>query len=82
MKKIRNAVLILALFLCFNGCEKKMESEEQMQLNDPFSVEQAEAWFGSEWTGAIHLKSGDTEQVKIGIKPDWCNGFTSQNTEI
>ena len=82
MKKIRNVVLVLLLFLCFNRCEKNPAIEESGKRSDQFTVEQAEAWFGTEWTGAVSLKSGSIEKARIGIKPDWCNGFTSQNSEV
>lgn len=82
MKKIRNVVLILALLLSFNGCEKNLVNEEFEQHNDQFTIEQAQAWFGDEWTGTLNLKSGSSEKTKIGIKPDWCDGFTSQNDQV
>lgn len=68
--------------MCFNGCEKNPLSEEPVQNSSQFTIEQAEAWFGSEWTGAMSIKSGNIEKARIGIKPDWCNGFTSQNDEV
>ena len=82
MKKIRNVVLILALFLSINGCEKNPVEDELTQNNGEFTIEQAQGWFGNEWTGILSLKSGSSEKTKIGIKPDWCDGFTSQNKEV
>lgn len=82
MKKIRNLVLILTLFICFNGCDREQVPELPVQSVSLFTVEQAEAWFGSEMARTMSLKSGNIEKAQIGIKPDWCNGFTSQNNEV
>lgn len=82
MKKVRNLVLFLLLLLSFSRCEKDRVSEEAVTPGSSFTVEQAEAWFGADWQGTVSLKSGHTENTRIGIKPDWCNGFTSQNDEV
>jgi hypothetical protein len=81
MKKVLNLIPIFALIVCLNGCEKDHVSE--LTLNhDSFTIEQAEALFGSEWSGTMNLKSGNIENARLGIKPDWCDGFTSQNDQV
>jgi len=82
MKKIRNLVLFLLLLLSFYRCEENLKNDEPVQNISQFTVEQAQAWFGSEWAATISLKSGSTESPKIGIKPDWCDGFTSHNSKF
>jgi len=82
MKKIKNVVLILALFMCFNRCERNLDENTKTTTNQQFTIEQAQAIYGLDREGQFSLKSGSIEKARIGIKPDWCDAFTSQNDQF
>lgn len=82
MKKIRNVVLILALFLCFNGCEKNPAEVATSSSNDELTVVQAKAFVETQRMNEFTLKSGKSERKRINIRSDWNKSERSNNGDI
>ncbi len=81
MNKIFGKIILIFLFLqFFTGCQKKETSDFPFPAENNFTLEQAQAWYGSDNFGILTLKSGSINSNAIGIKPDWCNSIQSQNT--
>jgi hypothetical protein len=79
MKKIRNFVLILALFVCFNGCEKNPAEVVTLQNNVELTIEQAKSFVENQRLSQFALKSGNLQKQTISIKADWGKAKSSNN---
>ncbi len=82
MKKIKNVVFILALFLCFNGCEKNPAEVASSSSNDELTVDQAKAFVETQRMNEFTLKSGKSEKKRINIRSDWNKSERSNNGDI
>jgi hypothetical protein len=82
MKKIRNLVLILALFMCFNGCEKSPSEDSLLQNDAELTIEQAKSFVGQQSVNQFTLKSGNLQKTTVKIKADWGKAKSSNNRKI
>jgi hypothetical protein len=82
MKKIRNLVLVLALFLCFNGCEKSPSEDSLLQNDAELTIEQAKSFVGQQSVNQFTLKSGNLQKTTVKIKVDWGKAKSSNNGKI
>lgn len=82
MKKIRNLGFVLALFLCLNGCEKSLVSEETPPQNDELTIDQARAFVDSQRLNQFTLKGGDLQKQTISIRADWTKSKSSKNEKV
>jgi hypothetical protein len=77
MKKL---IVILIFVVAVLGCQR--DEFEKVAEKSGFSVNEAKEMFGQNWTGEFLLKSAEGNTSKLGIKPDWERGTTSQNDEV
>jgi hypothetical protein len=80
--KFKNVVLILTLFMCFNGCEKNPAEVATSSNNDELTVDQAKAFVETQRMNEFTLKSGKSEKKRIKIRSDWNKPERSNNGDI
>lgn len=83
MKKFVSGLILFFLLLkFFTGCQKNQNLTPNTKPKNNFSVEQAQANFGTENVRSFNLKSGDLISHSIEMKPDWCDSKESQNDQV
>lgn len=82
MKKIKNVVLILALFMCFNQCERNQPDEASPANGDELTIEQAKAFVEMQKMSTFSIKSGSIEKHRINIRANWNKAKSSNNQDV
>lgn len=82
MKKFKNLVLLLAFFICFNGCERNQIDDSILPPDDELTIEKAKAFIEMQKLGQFALKSGNIQKQLINIRADWSTAKRSNNSEI